>query len=259
MAHCWSHGAPHSRPPHSPLEAVGSREDPLGGHEGAPADVEPVVSETDLPRPLPSAGIGPAHHAGWIQGQVGGWAPAGCRGDGEREAWTDGRGVERRGERRWMDGCIWQGWLAGPGWMDRQTGVMEMEGQRGVGWMHGRTCQGRMDHRPPSYLPDPRPPLHLGKKQTESAGGRGQQWGRGSNPHPAPPSHAHVGPSCAHLWGVAWMRTGQVEKRSVRPRCGQLWGRGHLMPHLTPHEGGGAGRDMWSQKSAQMPGFLTPL
>lgn len=46
----------------SPVEAVGSSQDPLTADEGAAAEVAPAAVQADLPGPVASCGVGPAHN-----------------------------------------------------------------------------------------------------------------------------------------------------------------------------------------------------
>lgn len=58
----------------SPFHAVCRRHDPLGGDDGAPADVSALHMEADLPRPLPqrrpAATHDPAHHVHTFSGHA---------------------------------------------------------------------------------------------------------------------------------------------------------------------------------------------
>lgn len=47
---------------HSPGEAVGGGQDPLAVDEGAAAEVAPIAVQADLPGPVASRGVGPAHN-----------------------------------------------------------------------------------------------------------------------------------------------------------------------------------------------------
>lgn len=58
----WTSKGMASGTAHSPIEAVGCRQDPVLIDDGPSTDVEASILHTDLPRPLPLQGIHAPHN-----------------------------------------------------------------------------------------------------------------------------------------------------------------------------------------------------